>query len=204
MLVSRPMLPPGRRTFLAQLAAGVGGAWVTLSQADLLAIHQHARQAAATHPARFVVLTPDQAADVAAMAAAIIPTDTTPGATEAHVVYFIDRMLETSGKDDERPVYMAGLPMLQAKTIELVPQATTFSALGEADRRRVLTAIEASPFFQLVRAHTIAGFLSDPKYGGNANEIGWKHIGFTPAFAYQPPFGDYDRDAAVDSPGGGR
>ena len=43
-----------------------------------------------------------------------------------------------------------------------------------------------------------AGFLSDPKYGGNDGQVGWRHIGFTPAFAYQPPFGDYDAEVAAD------
>ena len=45
---------------------------------------------------------------------------------------------------------------------------------------------------------TIAGFLSDPQYHGNFGGVGWKHIGFTPSFAWQPPFGDYDADAAAN------
>jgi gluconate 2-dehydrogenase gamma chain len=191
------MLPPSRRTFLGQLATGFGGAWVTLSQAELLAIHDHVRHAAAASPRAFTILTPVEAADVEAMAAEIIPSDGSPGAVEAHVVHFIDYLLATIGKDDDRPVYVTGLPMLQAKTRELFPQAGRFAALSGDQRRQVLTAIETSAFFQLVRGHTIAGFLSDPKYGGNAGEIGWKHIGFTPAFAYQPPFGDYDAEVAA-------
>lgn len=185
------MLPPNRRTFLGQLAAGLGGVWATLSQADLLAIHEHARQAAASHPHGFVVFKPEQAADVAAMAAEIIPTDATPGATEAHVVYFIDHVLSTFGKPFV-PAYLDGLTQLQSKTRELFPTATRFATLAAAERHQVLLAIEKTDFFERVRQDTIAGFLSDPKYGGNASEVGWKHIGFTPAFAYQPPFGAYD------------
>jgi gluconate 2-dehydrogenase gamma chain len=196
------MLPQSRRTFLGQLAAGFGGAWVTLSQADLLAIHEHVRQATSTQPGRFVVFTAEQAADVTAIAAEIIPTDSTPGATEAHVVHFIDYILSAIGKDDDRPVYAAGLPMLQNKTREMFPQAARFASLTGDQRRQLLTAIETSDFFRLVRAHTIAGFLSDPKYGGNAGEVGWKHIGFMPAFAYQPPFGDYDAEVAASGSNG--
>jgi gluconate 2-dehydrogenase gamma chain len=181
-----------RRAFFSQLAA-LGGAWATLSQADLLAAHQHAQHAAAAEPARFVVFTPEQAAEVAAMAAEIIPTDTTPGATEAHVVYFIDRGLSTFHKKAV-PMYVDGLKTLQQKTHELFPEAERFSALEPADRLKVLTAIEKTEFFEDVRDGTIAGFLSDPKYGGNRNQVGWKHIGFAPDFAYQPPFGDYDAE----------
>lgn len=168
---------------------------MTLSHADLLAAHQHARHAAVAQPARFMVFTPEQAADVAAMAAEIIPTDATPGATEAHVVYFIDRVLATFGKQYV-PGYVEGLALLQSKTHELFPAAPRFASLAPADRRQVLTTIEKTEFFENVRGDTIAGFFSDPKYGGNANEVGWTLIGFTPNFAYQPPFGAYDAEAA--------
>jgi gluconate 2-dehydrogenase gamma chain len=187
------MSDSSRRVFFTQLAAGLGGAWATISQADLLAIHQHAHQAVAAQPGRFLVFTPEQAAEVAAIAAEIIPTDTTPGATEAQVVYFIDRGLSTF-HSKAVPMYVDGLKTVLQKTQELFPQATRFSALERADRLKVLTAIEKTEFFEDVRGGTIAGFLSDPKYGGNANGIGWKHIGFTPSFAYQPPFGDYDAE----------
>jgi gluconate 2-dehydrogenase gamma chain len=191
------MLPPSRRTFLGQLAAGFGGAWLTLSRTELLAIHDHARQAATAVPRAFKILTAVEAADVEAMAAEIIPSDGTPGAVEAHVVHFIDHILSTIGKDDDRPVYVTGLAMLQDKTREMFPGTARFSSLAGEHRRQLLTAIETSAFFQLVRAHTIAGFLSDPKYGGNDGQVGWRHIGFTPAFAYQPPFGDYDAEVAA-------
>ena len=45
-----------------------------------------------------------QAADVDAMAAQIIPTDSTPGAREARVVQFIDRALVTF-EDKRKPDY---------------------------------------------------------------------------------------------------
>ena len=40
---------------------------------------------------------------------------------------------------------------------------------------------EAPPaplFFETVRAHTIIGFLADPKYGGNRGYVGWKVVGY--------------------------
>jgi len=38
--------------------------------------------------------------------------------------------------------------------------------------------IGAQAFFNLLLAHTIAGFFADPVYGGNRNMVGWKLIGF--------------------------
>jgi hypothetical protein len=36
---------------------------------------------------------------------------------------------------------------------------------------------------------------ASPSYGGNRNLVGWKLLGFDDRFAWQPPFGYYDRDA---------
>ena len=38
------------------------------------------------------------------------------------------------------------------------------------------------------------GLVADAKYGGNRDGVGWALIGFEREFAYQPPFGFYDRD----------
>jgi hypothetical protein len=190
------MAGTNRREFIGRMA-GLGGAWLGKPIATLLAAHEHARQAARATPGVFKVFTPEEAADVAAMAAEIIPTDASPGATEAHVVYFIDHILSTTDKED-RPVYVEGLPILREKTKELFAQASSFASLASEDRVRVLKAIEDTHFFGTVRGMTIAGFLSDPQYHGNFGGVGWKHIGFTPAFAWQPPFGDYDADGTAN------
>ena len=41
-------------------------------------------------------------------------------------------------------------------------------------------ASAASPakFFEMVRAHTIMGFLAHPKYGGNRDYAGWRVTGY--------------------------
>jgi gluconate 2-dehydrogenase gamma chain len=57
-----------------------------------------------------------------------------------------------------------------------------------------LTAIEKTEFFELVRLHTIMGFLAKPEYGGNYNHAGWKVIGFEDQMTYEPPFGYYDAE----------
>jgi hypothetical protein len=38
--------------------------------------------------------------------------------------------------------------------------------------------MKAGEFFTAVRAHTLIGFLADPKYGGNRDYAGWKVAGY--------------------------
>jgi hypothetical protein len=38
------------------------------------------------------------------------------------------------------------------------------------------------------------GFLSNPEYGGNRDQTGWKHIGFQSSHHFAPPFGYYDKE----------
>ena len=63
-----------------------------------------ARQAAAqsTGAYKFDFFTPEEAVEVEAIAARIIPTDDTPGAREAGVIYFIDRSLVTFASGDQQ------------------------------------------------------------------------------------------------------
>ncbi len=41
-----------------------------------------------------------------------------------------------------------------------------------------MRTLDQTPFFALVRAHTIQGTFCDPAYGGNANFVGWDLIGY--------------------------
>ena len=127
--------------------------------------------------------TAAEAREVEAIAAAIIPTDETPGAREAGVIHFIDRAMPVLG-DAVKAAYRKGLA-------DLGP----FASLDEPARIASLKSIETTPFFLMLRMHTIMGFLADPKYGGNRGRAGWKLIGFQGAHAYEPPFGFYDREA---------
>ena len=184
-----------RRQFLIRSLTGASSLWLGTHWPAILAAHEHARQAAESgQPANFEFFAPEQAADIEAMAAQIIPTDETPGAREARVIYFIDRAL-TSFDRDQQPLYIQGLQDLLTKTRELFPNAGKFSDLSTLHQIQVLTAMEKTDFFRYVRLHTIMGFLANPEYGGNHEQIGWKLIGFADEHSYQPPFGYYDAEA---------
>jgi gluconate 2-dehydrogenase gamma chain len=59
---------------------------------------------------------------------------------------------------------------------------------------------DKKPFFETIRTATVRGMFSDPVYGGNAGQAGWKLLGYEHRPAWQPPFGTYDGEP---SGGGG-
>src|SRR3989442_1471427 len=156
-----------RRLFLIRSLTGVSSAWLILRLPDIVAAQEHAHHAAQSEtPTKFEFFTPEQATEVEAIAAQIIPTDDTPGAREARIVYFIDRALTTFDKG-RQPVYTQGLKDLQAKA-----GAEKFSELPSDQQIKVLTAMERTDFFAQVRLHTIVGFFANPEYGGNYEKSG--------------------------------
>jgi gluconate 2-dehydrogenase gamma chain len=182
-----------RRGFLLSSLRGAGGAWASLHWPAILAAAEHAAHARnVAPPAKLEVLSAEQAAEIEAAASRIIPSDDSPGAREAGVIYFIDRALATFAADN-RDDYVKGLPVLQAKTQELFPNTPRFSQAAPEQQDAVLKALEGQPIFELISAHTVMGFLADPARGGNRGEVGWKVIGFDNSPAFAPPFGYYDR-----------
>lgn len=200
-----------RRRFLSQGVTGLSAAWATAHWPALLAAATHAHQAAkSAAPPKFEFFTADEAKEIDAITSRIIPTDDTPGAHEAGVVYFIDRALATFGVDDQK-TYREGLPELQSRVAEMFPDKSKFSELAPEQQDGVLHSFDdpgqkgqrqrgglrarpgAQNFFETLRQHTIAGFLIDPDYGGNRDAVGWKVIGREREHMFQPPFGYYDK-----------
>ena len=167
---------------------------VALGEENIAAAHDHARQAVtAIPPPTFEFLDQAKAKEVAAMARQILPSDDGPGADEAGVVYFIDRALATFDSD-KRDAYRQGLSDLSEGARKISPSASGLAELANAQQLELLRSIEKSDFFELVRTHTLMGFLGDPSYDGNHNKVGWKHIGFEDKMSFQPPFGYYDAE----------
>jgi hypothetical protein len=184
--------PKSRRSFLIDSTSGLTAAWVAANYPSILDAQNFVRTATAKGQLpKLSVLTEAQAAEIEAMTAQIIPADETPGAREAHCVYFIDRALATFLKNSQ-PTCVQGLQELQAKTKQFYPDAEKFSALTSEQQVRVLTGIEKTPFFNLVRTHTVIGFFARPEHGGNFEKIGWKLIGYDDSLNHKPPFGFYD------------
>lgn len=181
-----------RRGFLRAASSAAGAAWLAAQWPAVLAAAQDAA-VARDSGAAFESLTAEQAADFAAIAAQIIPSDETPGATEAGVVYFIDTALRTFMSAAAEPVGK-GLRALNKKAAAVVAGAR-FAGLSPAQQLALLKAEEATPFFRTVHFMTIAGMFAMPTYGGNLKSAGWKLIGFEHRHAWAPPFGHYDAPA---------
>ena len=184
-----------RRSFLVDSVAGLNAAWVAANYPGILAAQEHVQRAAQSGQLpRLAFFTSEQAAEIEAVADRIIPTDESPGAREAHCLYFIDRALSTFDRNSGH-TYIQGLKDLQAKAEELYPGSGKFSALTSERQIKVLTALENTPFFNMVRMHTVIGFLSRPVHGGNYDKVGWKLIGYDDSLNHKPPFGYYDAQA---------
>ena len=180
-----------RRQFLATSGAAAAAIWITAEARDLFAAGMHAAQAT-----RFETFTPADAAEIEAATAQIIPTDATPGAREARVVYFIDKSLSSFAKD-QQPAFVKIVAELRARAAKAQKGAKSFAALTSAQQIAVLTALEKEKpdLFGPLRYATVAGMLSNPEYGGNSNKTGWKMIGFVDQFSWSAPFGFYDHNA---------
>jgi gluconate 2-dehydrogenase gamma chain len=180
-----------RRQFFAASGAAAAAIWITAESRDLFAAGLHAAQAT-----RFENLSPADAADIEAATAQIIPTDATPGAREARVVYFIDKALGTFAKD-QKPAFQAAGKELRSRAAKTKKGAKSFAELSSAQQVSILTALEKEKpeMFGALRSATVAGMLANPEYGGNLNKTGWKMIGFVDQFSWAPPFGWYDKNA---------
>lgn len=176
-----------RRSFLKAATSAGGVAWLAAYWPGILAAAQGAG-AARDAAAGFEVLAPVDAADLAAIASQIFPSDELPGATEAGVVYFMDSALRGFMSGAAKDV-SKGLRALNKKA------GARFATLTAEAQTALLKSEEQSPFFGLVRFMTIAGMFAMPSYGGNRNHSGWKMLGFEHQMAWLPPFGHYDAPA---------
>ena len=177
-----------RRHFLRVSTTALGGLVVyTLDRKPLRVYAQSSNSMRV--PLRF--FDEREALIVAAAAARNFPSDDTgPGAPEAGVVLYIDRQLASPyGRDRYRytqPPFEAGVPEQgyqgKATPRELYREGLVllagFDQLTPAAQDTKLHEIERTPFFRLVRQHTIEGMFCDPIHGGNAGLIGWQLIGY--------------------------
>ena len=214
-----------RRTLLKVATAGVAGAVV--GGATTHFVEDALRPA--TPPPQVVqralrFFNDAQARVITAMAERMFPRDDAgPGATDAHVLDYIDGRLvsawglggrtyrqgpffapQDSGHGVQTPmtprdIYQDALAALDAYCRRQF--GTSFDQASSSQQDDVLhaleqgkvdtfTAIPAVQFFAMFRQNVLEGLFADPLYGGNANLVGWKWIGFPgDPMAYGDPYG---------------
>jgi len=176
-----------RRDFIQASGSMLAGALAGINLPVLLGLGESAAVARDREEA-FKILQPDEAADLEAICAQIIPSDGTPGAREAGVIYFIDGAMAA--------MFAGMLPDLRKGLIglngKIAGDGRRFAQLSDAEQHALLQQEQDTGFFGMVRFLTLAGMFSLPEYGGNRDHVGWKMIGFDHRHAWSPPFGYYD------------
>lgn len=179
--------PLSRRRFIG-VAGGIA-AWLVAVPPDLFATSSDAPTESTR---RYKVLTAEQAATFDAFAAQVIPSEPgAPGAREANVTQFADNGLAGFAKE-QRPEFEKALAALSAHG-----GATPFATMTSARQIDVMREFDKANHsaFETLRAPVIAGMFANPSYGGNADKVGWKLIGFEDRFFWRAPFGYYDQPA---------
>lgn len=174
-----------RRTFLKGSGTFIGSTMLRAAATSFLAVSQ-AVCSARDEGAAFENITNAEAREFIAVAARILPTTDTPGATEAGAVYFVDKAFGTF-LADSLGFARAQHAGFQAGVADAYPGAQRFSDLDEADQDAYLKTTEQTPFFQGARFLTIAGVFGMASYGGNRDNIGWKLVGMDGPPTTSPP-----------------
>ena len=180
-----------RRSFLLSSGGLFTSLWVASQWPAIAAAAHHAEDAPADlTPAHFEFFNAADGADVDAICAQIVPSGATPGAREAHAVYFIDRSLSTYFAP-MAPEFRKGLSVFQQQYQAGHP-GSPFSQANSEQQIAFLKTVDKTPFFDTTRMLTVLGMFTSPKYGGNFQGSGWKMMGFVDQHAFTPPFGYYD------------
>lgn len=131
-------------------------------------------------------LTEEEANLVVAIAEQIIPADQDPGATDAGVVYFIDKQL-AGFYNNYQQTYRNGLAAIQQYCQSQF--SNQFQKLDWNIQTDIIKKMErdklegkywkensASSFFHLIRDHSMQGFYGSPRHGGNKNYVSYKML----------------------------
>ena len=137
-------------------------------------------------PGGYLFITSDEAPCVIAICEQIIPKDESPGATDAGVIYYIDRQLAGIFRYNQE-TYRNGIKNLQdyctlkyGKRFEQMNfnDQTILLKLMESNQLKAIDGSKGktSDFFNLVRSHTMQGFYGSPIHGGNKDYLSFRML----------------------------
>lgn len=178
-----------RRAFV-RLGIGLGFG----SAAGLAAVPGFAKAVEGYRPQ---ILTEPELVALIAMMSRLIPADEGQGgAVEACAYIYVDRAL-AGYHARHLAAYRTGLAALDEEARKA--RHAGFAAMPVHEMDDLIARLEkgALPggqfaeggrsFFNLVRRHTVEGFLCDPMYGGNRDFLGWELLGFPGVQLYYSP-----------------
>jgi len=138
-----------------------------------------------------LTFTDDEYKTVAAACERIIPKDEDPGALDANVPVYIDKMLTSPELHKMREDFLGGLDALMRRAQRMWKKNFWEATADEQDdlirlfRDSAADSGEAH-FYDSLVVLTLEGLLGDPSYGGNKDRIGWALVGFGTS---EPPMG---------------
>jgi gluconate 2-dehydrogenase gamma chain len=113
----------------------------------------------------------------------MLPRDEDPGALDAKVPEYIDRMLQTESMAQMKANFVPGLGALERRAQRMFQKP--FAQCTAAQQDELITLFKNSPeksgearWYEMFVVLVLEGFLGDPSYGGNQGEVGWKLVGF--------------------------
>jgi hypothetical protein len=116
----------------------------------------------------------------------LIPADNFPGAYDAGVCDYLERIFQTD-LAAQAEFFRAGIDGIEAEALKRFDQP--FTNLTPDQKTSILAAIESgdvkpswsispSRFFEMLVNTTAEGYYSDPQQGGNRDALSWAMTGF--------------------------
>jgi gluconate 2-dehydrogenase subunit 3-like protein len=107
----------------------------------------------------------------------LIPADDFPGAYDAGVCDYLERLLQTD-LAEHAEFFRAGIDAIDVEALARFDKP--FAQLSQDEQNATLVAIEsrAPRFFEMLVNTTIEGYYSEPQQGGNRGAISWLMTGF--------------------------
>lgn len=113
----------------------------------------------------------------------VLPKDADPGALDANVPEYIDRILQTPQLEQMRANFVPGLAAIERRAQRMFKVG--FAQATPPQQDELITLFKNSPeksgearWYEILIVLVLEGFLGDPSYGGNQGEVGWKLVGF--------------------------
>ncbi len=143
----------------------------------------------------------DEYAIFAAACERLLPRDQDPGALDANVPEFLDRMLQSKAIAKMKDNFLGGLEALDRRSRGRFGKGFAEASAEQQDEliaefKDARPGTGESRFYEMLLAFTMEGFLGDPSYGGNKDRVGWALVGFS---TMEPPQG-YDGLQHLEDP----
>ena len=181
----------GRRTFLLR-----GGA--ALATVAALAGLPYALRKELTRETSFVLFSTQQLPAVRAVQEHLFPSEPdSPGAADINATAYLETAITAPGIDpDTRNTIVNGVGRLQDASRERFD--VLFSRLNFEQREQFLRYLAdktrwGRAWLSLLLYYIFEALLSDPLYGGNPDEIGWRWLEHQPGFPRPPADKIYGR-----------